>query len=432
MESRTSADSEAAEKNDILLPPGPVRRWLLDELTNLIAIRTYAPVAVGPLVEPTEAFFPDPFSGDRTSVRRLLRRLAMYADLDDTAVEIATTDQEANASSATARQIALAPAAGIWFVGNRQGKFRFAYDRAELATMARPELVAAAARAVTQAYRAHHQLYTQDASAAERMVDLTAVFLGFGVLVTDAAVPPPAAGNRPKRPYRVGVLMPQALAFVLAVQLRIREEDKAAINRRLRLLRPDAAAFIRSSLRWLDENVPDLHGHLGIPPRATWISAPDPSDFTRALAEDIDDEASATAEASADDTSPPATRNPDSPEGMNRDRPVFLVDRNMSFRLARLLGLPPLLLGLVASRTLVSIEVDMGMVVVVSLGLAITGFVVGRFLRDRRCSEPRCGTRLSPAMQVCPRCEGQIAGKIGHPRERLQAEERLSRQTDEG
>jgi len=76
------------------------------------------------------------------------------------------------------------------------------------------------------------------------------------------------------------------------------------------------------------------------------------------------------------------------------------------------------------------VEVDMGMIALAAAGLGLLGLVVGRFMPDTRCSEPKCGTVFSDDDTVCPKCCGTILGEIGHPKERLAAEEALGPQDD--
>jgi hypothetical protein len=73
------------------------------------------------------------------------------------------------------------------------------------------------------------------------------------------------------------------------------------------------------------------------------------------------------------------------------------------------------------------IEIPTELIMPVALGLAVLGLAIGSLFTDRRCSEPKCGTKLREQDQVCPLCGGVVMGVIHHPRERLGAEEELVR-----
>jgi hypothetical protein len=62
--------------------------------------------------------------------------------------------------------------------------------------------------------------------------------------------------------------------------------------------------------------------------------------------------------------------------------------------------------------------------------LIVPGMILGWFAGSRMkgatyCSSPRCGAALELDTKVCPGCGGVVSGVIGHPDERLEAEERL-------
>ncbi len=88
------------------------------------------------------------------------------------------------------------------------------------------------------------------------------------------------------------------------------------------------------------------------------------------------------------------------------------------WRLGRAFGMGALMLGGVLAGMKTGLDIDRGVIALVALGLGVGGLVVGRFLRESRCSEPRCGVPLAPDRTTCPRCGGTIVGVIHHPRER--------------
>jgi hypothetical protein len=102
---------------------------------------------------------------------------------------------------------------------------------------------------------------------------------------------------------------------------------------------------------------------------------------------------------------------------------VFRVERTMAARLGRTLGMGVMMLGGVVAGMKGALDLESGTIPLVALGLGLAGLVLGRFLRESRCSEPRCAAPLKPADTACPRCGGMVVGVIKHPRERLAAEE---------
>jgi hypothetical protein len=79
------------------------------------------------------------------------------------------------------------------------------------------------------------------------------------------------------------------------------------------------------------------------------------------------------------------------------------------------------------SRGEFGVDVKMELVMPIALVLAVVGLVVGSFFTDRRCSEPKCGSKLGVDESHCPLCGGVVMGVITHPSQRLGAEEDLLR-----
>jgi hypothetical protein len=252
-------------------------------------------------------------------------------------------------------------------------------------------------------------------------VDVTTVYLGFGLLTTDAAVrhgAERAGGFRLTRTKsQLGVLGPQAMAFVLGVQAVARGLDRSGRRRIAKPLQPNQAGFFRAALALLDARTPSVAHALALPPPAQW---PDPPDLESLTAPLPDDEGDAPEQAQE------IRRDHDKGvSGMNAGRPVFRVERTKALRLAKMLGLPAVLLGILVNRMNMGIDVPMWQVGAVAAGLALLGLVIGRFLEDVRCSEPKCGEPLTRELEVCPRCGGTVRGVIHHPKERLAAEDAL-------
>lgn len=397
------------DEDEVLLPPPEAREWLLDQLAELVRTCGVDPLLRAPLLEPREEYFPDPWGGGEPSVRRLARRLLLYAGIDDLPVEVSILE-EGNAIAAGT--------SGVSFEGLRQGTLEFAV---QAAAMRDPMVVVPAmARAVAEAFRRVHRLPTGDDAKRQRLVDVTAVYLGFGLLTANAALRHAGSGggwgrrgNRMRT--RLGVLDPQSVAFLLAAQVRARELDGKARRTVLRGLAANPAGFVRAADPVLLKLEPPLTARLGVPPRDQW---PPPFDL-EALTEPFDDE-------EIDEAEPEERKDEDRGiKGMNEGKPVFRVERTMALRLAKMLALPTVMLGMLAGRMQLGIDIPMWQAGAVAVGLGALGLAVGRLIPDRRCSEPKCGNALDPEMEVCPLCGGTIMGVIHHPKERLAAEEAL-------
>lgn len=398
----------------LMLPPQDDRRWLLDELAALVAARGPGPLATATLVEPDARHFPDRWGGGEASVRRLVRRLCAYAGLERT-VRVAVHDADPTRRGEVPGKPP--PRHGqdftAWLVS--VGPHELVVG-AEAAALADPfAFVAAAARVVAHAYRNVHRLPTAD--PYDPRIDVTAVYLGFGLLTADAALrflsrsPTGVVANR-RTPLRVGSLPPQAVCWLLAAQTHVRGLARAERTRLGKGLQANQAAFFRHAYAALERMEPAVATVLHIPPREHWPPAPSLAALTAPLPGEADDDA------------PEARRDEDAgAAGMNVGKPVFKIDRSMAPRLGRVLFMGVLMLGGVASRMSPNQGMGMGMIAGAAIGLGLLGLLVGRLLRDRRCSEPKCGASLPAEAKTCPRCGGTVVGTIAHPRERLAAEE---------
>ncbi|MCA9637650.1 MAG: hypothetical protein KC420_16605, partial [Myxococcales bacterium] len=255
-------------EGDILLPPDGDREWLLGALAELVRACGPAPLLVAPLIAGDARFFPDPWAGGKASVRRLLRRLLGYAGIDADTVEVevyGADDERARVGRPSGN---LAGVSDLWLVEARGATLRFAVEGTLLAD---PEaVVAAAARAVADAFRSLRSLRVRDATEEQRRIDVTAVYLGFGRLTVDAAHR--YASGRP-RPSRQGLLSPKAVAFLLGAVIVARELDARALKAIASGLQANQRAFVRRSVELLQEERPPIAERLGLPPRDAWPEA---------------------------------------------------------------------------------------------------------------------------------------------------------------
>lgn len=125
---------------------------------------------------------------------------------------------------------------------------------------------------VAHAYRRIHKLVAVDRETDEMLTDLTTVYLGFGLLTCNGAFRYQASGEQMGgyaitrwSTQRGGYLLPQALAFALAVQYLARGSKSKTLKRAERLLEPNQGACFRAACKQVHGNVPDLKARLGIP-----------------------------------------------------------------------------------------------------------------------------------------------------------------------
>ena len=414
----TDSKTETETEDDgVLVPPPEERRWLLDQLAAMV--KRFGPdrLLVGPMPWPNEEWFPDKWAGGEPSMRRLIRRLMMYAGLPDDPVEVTIEDDGQGGGGVAGG----GTYASVWFVGRKGGVMRFA----ALATSLRSPLVVvpAAARAVAEAFLRVGGIAVKDDGAGQRLVDIAGAYLGFGVLTVDAAIrhlTGAQTGFRSTRSRsRLGVLAPQSLAFVFAAATVARQCNDAEAKRIGRSMQPNPRAFFNAARSLLQERQPPLPDALGLPPRDEWPAPPDYDELREPFDDDEEDEA------------PEERRDQDKGVvGMNEGKPVFRVERSKALRLAKMLAMPTVMLGMVAGRMNMGIDIPMWQIGIAAAGLGILGLGVGRLLPDSRCSEPKCGVALRKDDEVCPRCGGTVRGVIAHPKERLAAEEALAKKDE--
>ncbi len=216
---------------------------------------------------------------------------------------------------------------------------------------------------------------------------------------------------------RLGILDPQSVGFLFAAQLETRGTTGRARRTILRQLSANPAGFVRAAVPVLARLEPPMAEQLDLPPPAHWPPPPDLERLTAPIADEVDDH-----------DEPEERKDEDrGVSGMNEGKAVFRVERSKALRLAKMLALPVVMLGMLAGRMEIGIEIPMWQAGAAAALLGALGLGVGRLLPDRRCSEPKCGTTLDPQMETCPRCGGTVMGVIGHPKERLAAEEALAR-----
>lgn len=252
------------------LPPQQEQLWLIDQLALLVAHAGERPLIRAPIRRPTIDDFPDPWTGNLTSLRRLCLRLLSYAEVIGPEVSVEAAEPQPQRRSVPLSPPGPAPGTGasqiagiepdgrirwrrgepIWFQDLHEGTLRFGYDPSA-PLHGDIQLVGAVAREVARAWRQLHALVHPDPTTEARLTDLTTVFLGFGLCTANS--PGPAAG-----------LGAQQLGFLLAAQLLAREEGCWSARRILSHLDPAPRDHARAALRRLRRPRGALRRRLGL------------------------------------------------------------------------------------------------------------------------------------------------------------------------
>lgn len=247
-----------------VLPEDGERAWLLDELARLIAAAGSETLLASPVIEPSDRWFPDPWTADGDGIERVLRRLLGYAGLGGLELTI-----ELDRFSDAAGEVRLDGRAGghrgtaAWFAGIHGGVCAFGVDTAQLGDPA--GLVGTLAHEVAHAYREANGLRIADREIDEPLTDLTTIYLGFGILTTNASqrFRSGRSGNGGSWWSRAegGYLPMQAMGYLLAAQVVARGEAPRAVAR---ALAPNQRACFKAACKQLGARA-ELLARLGLP-----------------------------------------------------------------------------------------------------------------------------------------------------------------------
>jgi hypothetical protein len=256
-----------------LLPDDAEREHLLGELTDLIAVAGSDRFLSAAILEPNDRSFPDPWTPDAAGIERLLRRLLGYATLEG----LTLTLEIARFSEAAGNVMMDGTASGhqgtaAWFAGIRDGVCAFGVDTNGLDDPM--GLIGTLAHEVAHAYRHEKHLRQPITAHEERLTDLTTVYLGSGILTTNATQRfrsgRKGAGSWYSRAH-AGYLSMQAMSFLLAAQIVARGVPASPIARALSS--NQRACFEAAHAQFAR---PTLLARLGLP-----LTAPPPDERSR-------------------------------------------------------------------------------------------------------------------------------------------------------
>lgn len=396
------------DEEDVLLPTRIERANVAEGLADLVAAGDWTRFVGGLLVEPSARFFPETWTPSRGGVRRVTRRLLRFAGIEDVRVEVDLFEP----TQATGERV----------MGDMTRPDVLKVDVAEPLLADAVSLVAALAREVAMVYRARRNLDPRYGAADPGIVDVTAVYLGFGILLTRAsyrAMTVETGGARMRSVSRIkrqGALGPKLMGYALAMQVVVRGLDKkerAAVGK---WLEHNQGAFYRAAIGSMERA--KVLEWLKLPAPDTWPTL-DPTPFLAPLPV-------VEGEAEEDEEEDDAPVEDKGVVGKNEGKPVFRVRKTMSVRLIKMVA--PVLGGGLYGVRYFELPIPLIPAAVVALGIGLVAALIGSQFRDDQCSEPLCRMRLKADATVCPRCGGTIAGEIAHELDRLEAHERLDQE----
>ena len=370
------------------LPTPEEQEWLLDGLALLIEKRGHGHFVTMPIVEPTPAYFPDRWNFSPVGLDRVVRRLMQYANLTDLQPRLLTFVQATQERDTGQGAYACHTVAGA-FLGIDGQTCSLAFN--EQAPPDAEYMAGVIAHEVAHVYRAFHGLWAETLSREEEecLTDVTAVYLGFGILTANISFRTRTSGTNVGyratfkwSTQRVGYLTPQAFAYLIAVQMIVRNFDKKRCRQLLKHIEPDQAAFAQAAFDMLIHEKEKLAKHLKLPARSLWVPSPDLSEILQPLPE---------------------------AELYNAGRPV---NRTTKAHMG-LYGILGIVAGIVAAVVVVVAWDSESALMLPLIGLA-AGIWWGHRNRVELCSNPDCQSVLPPGAAICPQCEGQIVN-TEHP-----------------
>jgi hypothetical protein len=352
------------------------REWLIERTAELIAAAGWERYVEAPLVLPDAHSFPDRWTPDVHGLRVLALRLLAHAGLEQLDVEVTVFagDRATELDAHGNPRVTGHQGAAAWFAGIQGDVCLFGCEVDQLQDAI--GVAGSMAHEVAHAFRRFHGLEVDDRELEERLTDLTTVYLGFGVISTNAALRhrSSAVGDslfaHQWSRNQLGYLPAAAMSFLLAMWWFARGDERAGARRIQRLLEVNQAAWFRGALTWLRKHPQEL---AAVTVREEHLEIVEGEVFRV------------------------ARRRP-------WEQPVN--------RLARI--------GLFMSLGWVTGVVMLG-------GLTTLGGLLWLFSSSTwsdRCSDPTCDHDLSASDLVCPGCRRRIAGVIAHRNQRLTAQER--------
>lgn len=375
--------------------------WLTRETAKLIKHAGLDSYVAAPQVEPNDRWFPDEWHPDDAGIARLGKRVFEHAGLGDIEIKTELTKN----------------------VGGK-GMIATHVDANLVRLDVDPEFLTDPLTIISHlislasvVFRVRHDLEDPDHDTERQLIDLTTIYLGFGILTTNAAYRYRASGELrgsiaiTRWSHDVqGALSADAMAYALATQLVARNASPAELRAVKRQLETNQADVFEAACRQLKSDYVVLA--LGLPARNRWPALRPPPDApTRATARLWHKPAT---------NLPTATVKSTGYLGFNSDRAVLRVPRHRGWE-AGFLGV---FLAMFPTIML-AVKGFGGAAMAALFGTWLLCVILGRTWVRETCSDPECRLKLKPTDEKCPRCGGHIAGSVLKGENRLEAEERL-------
>lgn len=377
------------------------RDWLTTETANLIAKGGLDSYVAQPLVEANDQWFPDEWHADDGGVVRLAKRVFEHAGMGD--VEI-TAELAKNAGS--------------------RGILPTTVDDKRVVLLVDPDFlsdpltnIALLVRLAAVVFRVRQGLEAADPDQEHRLIDLTTVYLGFGILTTNAAYRYRASGELrgntaiTRWSHDVqGTLPADMMAYALATQLVAREASAGEIKSVGKQLETNQRDVYETATRQLRPAYVQLA--LNLPARSKWpaMRAAPPAP-TSTLPKLWRREASAL---------PVAVVKSKNYLGHNSGRAVLRMRANRRWEYAFV----AMFLSMFAAIP-IAVKGYGGAAMGAMIAIWVGGFVAGKRAIRETCSDSQCEMKLKASDERCPRCGGDIRGTVLPGENRLEAEERL-------
>jgi hypothetical protein len=395
------------------LPTDDEAEWLLQALAALIRACGAEQFLKAPIVEPASEYFPDRVDSPEAALDRITRRLMQYAGLGDLEVGISYFEEDSGRSPGTPGW----GTAGL-FIGIEGACCKFGIN-ASMIEQDMSYVAGVMAHEVAHAYRQRHQLRSADPEE-ELLTDLTATYLGFGILAANNSYRFRKSGRivggssvTSWSTSTAGYLPPQAHTFLLGCQVVARGLDDGDRRVLLDSLEANQSAFLDAAIRHFeDQPAGSLQNRLGLPDDTTG-PVQIPVDVLRPLSPHVGGDARWREWAKQRKL-------------VNRGRPIFRIRRT---RTAAYCAIAAGALG--PGAAIVALECDYPGATLIGAGLVfafvgvLAGIVLGRRGAHDVCSDQQCEAFLAPELTRCPHCGGDIRGRIRHADERLAAEDRI-------
>lgn len=380
-------------------PDVETRDHLLATLADLIARGGAKPFLVEPIAPGVDAF-PEPWQPSRAGVKLLLRRLLWHAGIER---EIELDDRRFAGALPTERK----PATRVELLEVHGDKAVFA-----LGFIGDDEIAGTLAHEVGTIHAVLHRPDENDpyrtAEPPVLVVDhdhdpergsVATAYLGLGVLAANAAYQQYSRGGKFNGAYvpleydvlNAGALPMSAMAFLLAVQAVVRDEDAPPTGLG-GPQRDEVAGWMKALAEGSGRAALCARLGIAVTDADMAVSRPDVVAFADAELED--------------------------------DEPV----KKNAFRWQTNRGGVGLVAGTVFGISLAFV-VSRGLMPITAFGGATTGHIIGRRVRTPRCSA--CATIVRMDATTCWRCRASLRGDIHSLNERLVAEERLEQRHDE-